>query len=168
MSDTKSALDILIDECLCVKCECGIGPCDEIANRDAARAELAALRERVARHETIASAGTAATLDALFDPIHDAVPSHGSDCSQNGDPDCCPEHLSSLSHAELVTKAYNFAVGLVERVAKLEVALVKADEMEVAAANVGHCLSCGEYADCDIHSLYNPRLAYRTAREATK
>jgi hypothetical protein len=92
-------MDVLIDECRCVKCESGLSPCDEIASRNAARAELVALRERVA---------------------------------------------------------------------KLEAALAKADELEVTAANVGHCLGCGEFNDCEIHSLFDPRLAYRIAREATK
>lgn len=145
MSATKSALDVLIDECLCVKCECGVGPCDEIANRDAARAELAALREDLklargamaAQDERERVAGERCGVLAL---------EHGCDW-----PDAVADTLDALR----------------ERVAKLESALVKADELEAVAADVGHCLGCFLHV-CDIITLHGPRLAYRIAREATK
>jgi hypothetical protein len=68
----------------------------------------------------------------------------------------------------IVEKATAELAALRERIAKMDAALAKADELEVAAADVGHCLGCVKSSGCDTHSLYNPRLAYRIAREATK
>lgn len=141
-----SELDVLIDECLCVKCESGIGPCDNIASRDAARAELAALRSE------------------LDDWRNSARMVSGEMCGDEKHCTCVPL--------------------LRNRIAKLEAALAKADEvvyredelLELRDDNADFvptgnwfCMTC--YAEANSREAIQHVgrcAAYRAAREQVK
>lgn len=62
-------------------------------------------------------------LDAIFDPITEAIPDHAPDCSYDGDPDCCETHLTWLRLVDANTKAYNAVRAEIERLRKVEAAM---------------------------------------------